>query len=120
VLTARGFNVATIKQTSHAYSIDTPGKDTWQHAQAGAGFVCFHSSVETSFMIKDSLSYEHIKKFISLIEDIDIVLVEGAKEKDLMKIRLDDHIEMRDNTVFTYDGDINKVIVFIDKQRNEK
>ena len=35
-LTARGRTVSTIKHTHHAVNLDQPGKDTYQHAQAGA------------------------------------------------------------------------------------
>ncbi len=119
-LSAQDLKVATIKQTSNPYSIDAIGKDTWKHAQAGAGLVCFQTAVETSIIVKKTLSFEKIKKYIALSDDYDIVLVEGARQKDILKIRLDEQIAERNNTVFTFDGDINKVLTFIDKERKRK
>ena len=36
VLTTRGLRVSVIKHTHHRFDVDTPGKDTWRHRQAGA------------------------------------------------------------------------------------
>ncbi len=35
-LTRRGIRVGTIKHTSHVHELDTPGKDSFRHRQAGA------------------------------------------------------------------------------------
>ena len=35
-LTARGMHVGTIKHTHHAHELDTPGKDSHRHGEAGA------------------------------------------------------------------------------------
>jgi len=114
-LTEKKYNVASIKQTTHSYSIDSPGKDTWKHARAGSDLVCFQTMVETSFIIKQELSFGKIKEIISCIDDYDVILVEGARDEHIQKIRLDEKTPVRDNTAFTFDGDINKVISFIEK-----
>lgn len=119
-LKEKNYNVASIKQTIHNYSIDSPGKDTWKHAQAGADLVCFQTAVETSFMIKKELSFKKINHFISCIDDYDIILIEGARDEHIQKIRLDKKTPIRDNTVFTFDGDVNKVVSFIEQQTNKK
>ena len=35
----RGFRVATVKHTHHNHELDTPGKDSFRHRQAGAAAV---------------------------------------------------------------------------------
>ncbi|MDZ7642747.1 MAG: molybdopterin-guanine dinucleotide biosynthesis protein B [Desulfurivibrio sp.] len=35
-LRERGYRVGTIKHHVHEFAMDTPGKDTWRHKQAGA------------------------------------------------------------------------------------
>jgi hypothetical protein len=39
VLARRGLRVAVLKATHHHIALDTPGKDSWRHAEAGAKFV---------------------------------------------------------------------------------
>ena len=87
-LSVKKYKVASIKQTTHSYSIDSPGKDTWKHARAGSDLVCFQTMVETSFIIKQELSFEKIKEIISCIGDYDVILVEGARDKHIQKIRV--------------------------------
>lgn len=38
-LTARGLRVGSIKHTHHHHELDTPGKDSFRHRQAGAAIV---------------------------------------------------------------------------------
>lgn len=112
------YKVASIKQTTHSYSIDSPDKDTWKHAEAGARLVCFKTSIETSFIIKEQLPIEKIKQIISCIDCFDVILVEGTKDKNIKKIRLDEKTPIRENTVFTFKGDINKIFSFIERLVN--
>ena len=35
-LRARGLTVSTLKHAHHDVDLDTPGKDTWRHREAGA------------------------------------------------------------------------------------
>ena len=47
-LTKRGYNVAAIKHIPEPdFTIDTPGKDTWRYAQAGAKTVISVATNET-------------------------------------------------------------------------
>ena len=39
----RGVTVSTIKHAHHAFDLDTPGKDSWAHRQAGASEVLISS-----------------------------------------------------------------------------
>ena len=43
-LAGRGVSVSTIKHAHHAFDLDTPGKDSWAHRQAGASEVLISSA----------------------------------------------------------------------------
>lgn len=119
-LTKRGYKICSVKQTTHSYSIDNPGKDTWKHAKAGAELVCFQTAIETSFVIKKQVTMDRIIKIISTIDSYDIILIEGAHESSIPKIRINKNTPIRENTVFTFNGDIFKVITLIEHQLDEK
>ena len=38
-LTRAGYRVATVKHAGHGFELDTEGKDSWRHKQAGASTV---------------------------------------------------------------------------------
>ncbi|MDG6219406.1 MAG: molybdopterin-guanine dinucleotide biosynthesis protein MobB, partial [Candidatus Thermoplasmatota archaeon] len=97
-------------------SIDTPGKDTWKLTNAGSDLVCFQTALETSFIINQQLPFKKIMDIINTMGLFDIVLVEGSNDDFIEKIRLDQKTPLRKNTVFTFDGDINKVVLFIEQQ----
>lgn len=114
------YKVSSIKQTTHPYSIDSPGKDTYKHAEAGAELVCFQSAVETSFIVKEQMDINTILKIITSISTFDIIIIEGACDDPIQKIRIDETTPLRKNTVFTVNGDINKVISFIEQKLEQK
>ncbi len=103
-----GFKVATIKKTDKQISIDTAGKDTFRHAQAGAEITVLSSNAETDFILKKSIKTNEIIRTISQIDNYDFIFIEGASDKKVPKIRIGDIIE-RENTVFTYDNDFEKI-----------
>jgi molybdopterin-guanine dinucleotide biosynthesis protein B len=112
----KGVNVATIKQSNKDYSIDKVGSDTWKHAEAGAKLSCFHTAVETSFIVKKQLEIKEIIHVISEIGSYDLIFVEGARDGCIQKIRLNDTTPLRKQTLLTYDNDINMVIDIIEEK----
>jgi molybdopterin-guanine dinucleotide biosynthesis protein len=50
-LTRRGLTVATVKSVAH-FDIDTPGKDSWRHGQAGADAYAVASSSKLAFVTR--------------------------------------------------------------------
>ena len=38
-LTRVGYRIATVKHAGHGFELDTEGKDSWRHKQAGASAV---------------------------------------------------------------------------------
>ncbi len=76
----RGLKVAAVKHASHGYEIDQPGKDSWQHYNAGADQVVV--------MGPDSITTHRrltarpaLPEILESINDIDLVLVEGFKQE---------------------------------------
>lgn len=108
-LTDEGFNVATVKLTDKNISIDTEGKDTWKHNKAGSKLTVLSSLSETDFLLKQNKKLDEILNHISELGDYDIILIEGANDKNTPKIRLGD-IKERNNTILTYKGDFKGLI----------
>ncbi len=78
-LRRRGIRVATIKHIPKRFSIDTPGKDTWKHAEAGAEAVVALSLEEAAFILRDSLSLEDAVERLSRLGEYEVVVVEGFR-----------------------------------------
>lgn len=84
-LRSRGLRVAVVKHDGHRFDIDHEGKDSWRFTQAGAQ-VCVISSAEKTALIEQrSLSLPQV---LSLVLDVDLILVEGYKNEDLPQIGL--------------------------------
>lgn len=103
------YKIATIKITDKKIGIDSEGKDTWKHSQAGANIVVFSSSSETDYIVKQKQSIKKILENICSLGDFDLILVEGANDEETPKIRIGD-IKERKNTVLTYENDFEKLI----------
>lgn len=86
-LKRKGYRVATIKHDVHGFDIDKPGKDTWKHAQAGADTVVISSpwKVATIEKVEQELTLEQV---VARIENVDIILSEGYKRNDQIKIEV--------------------------------
>jgi molybdopterin-guanine dinucleotide biosynthesis protein MobB len=107
-LTKEGYNVATIKKTDKNIEIDSEGKDTWKHASAGAKAVVLSSYNETDFIVKKNITTLKIIDYMSNFDNYDIIIIEGASDKNIQKIRIGD-IKIRQNTIMTYDDDFEKL-----------
>jgi len=76
-LVAKGLRIATIKHSHHQPEMDTPGKDSWLHKQAGAS-TSLLVGPEKMLMVSDveeTLNPELLTA--RLFSDYDLVLVEG-------------------------------------------
>lgn len=112
-LTNEKFKVVTVKITDKNIGIDTEGKDTWKHNQAGSKIVVLSSPVETGFIIKRNKDIEAILQHIGELTDCDVVLIEGANDPSTPKIRLGKNIQERENTIISYDGKLDTIIELI-------
>ena len=114
-LSVDGLNVATVKITDKNIELDSKGRDTWKHSEAGSNLVVLSSAIETDYLVKKKQTINDIIENISNIGHFDIIIVEGANDKETPKIRLG-KIKQRVNTVFTYDGDFEKLLKFVKNQ----
>ncbi len=88
-LTKRGRSVSTIKHTHHAVNLDQPGKDTYQHAQAGAEEVMLASASRWALMreLRDA-EEPTLDDFLARLNPVDIVIIEGFKSWPHPKIEI--------------------------------
>jgi len=76
-LTAKGLRIATIKHSHHQPEMDTPGKDSWRHKQAGAS-TSLLVGPEQMLMVSDVDETLNPQLLTTrLFADYDLVLVEG-------------------------------------------
>jgi molybdopterin-guanine dinucleotide biosynthesis protein MobB len=79
-LKKRGRKVATIKHIhDRNFTIDTPGKDTWLHAAAGASIVVSLAPKELAVIRREDTTHVKLDKIISMLrkERTNYVLIEG-------------------------------------------
>jgi molybdopterin-guanine dinucleotide biosynthesis protein MobB len=115
----KGFKVATVKRTKKSISIDTKEKDTWRHHKSGADLVVFSSLRETDFLLYRKMNTAEIVRRISEFGDFDLILVEGADDPTIPKIRIG-KVSERSNTIASYDGNIKEINTLIQKELMSK
>lgn len=88
VLRHRGYQVGTIKHHVHAFEMDTPGKDTWRHRQAGAHTVALSSPTGLGIIreVPHDLAVEEL--VARYYGEMDLVITEGYKRLPLPKIEV--------------------------------
>ena len=84
----RGYRVATVKHSVHGFDLDQPGKDSWQHAQAGSDAVVISSPQKLALIRKvdHDNTLAELSRFIG--PDFDITLTEGFKQDKAPKIEV--------------------------------
>lgn len=112
-LTQKGYKVSTIKHSTEKISLDTPGKDTYRHRDAGANISCLISASETTMISKSPFSLDTAIKMIEVVGGIDLILIEGGKSENIPKIAVGD-IEILDQTIFRYTGNLDNILEYIE------
>ena len=80
LLRSRGVSVSTIKHAHHAFDIDTPGKDSFLHRQAGASEVIVASRLRFALMREHRGEPEpSLDDLLGRLAPVDLVLVEGFR-----------------------------------------
>lgn len=79
-LVARGRKVSTIKHAHHAFDVDQPGKDSYEHRAAGATEVLIGSAARYALMHELRGAPEpELPELLGRMAPVDYVLVEGFK-----------------------------------------
>ena len=86
-LKSRGYSIATIKHDVHDFDIDKKGKDTYRHRKAGSETVII-SSKNRFAMIEEVTEEKELNNLLKMVENKDVVLVEGYKNSNLRKIEV--------------------------------
>ncbi len=76
-LARRGVRAGTIKHTSHVHELDTPGKDSFRHRQAGAAPVAVVSKDLIGVYLPRDPRADFYDSLTCMFADCDLVLVEG-------------------------------------------
>jgi molybdopterin-guanine dinucleotide biosynthesis protein B len=89
VLVRRGLKVATVKHAHHEFNTDQPGKDSWQHRQAGASEVAIVSSRRWAIVHELGDEAEPpLLDMLAKLSPVDLVIVEGFKRQSLPKLEV--------------------------------
>ncbi len=79
-LVGRGLSVSTIKHAHHAFDVDQPGKDSYEHRQAGATEVLVTSAKRWALMHELRGAPEAgLDALAARMTPVDLLLVEGFK-----------------------------------------
>lgn len=88
-LIRRGITVSTMKHAHHAFDVDTPGKDSYVHRQAGATEVLVASGSRWALMHELRGDPEpNSVELIRHMSTVDLLLVEGFKREAHDKLEI--------------------------------
>lgn len=88
-LRQRGLTVSTVKHAHHNFDIDQPGKDTYEHRNAGAAEVMVVSDHRWALMHELREDTEPgLDALVARMTPVDLVLVEGFKSHAHPKIEV--------------------------------
>ena len=84
-----GLRVSLVKHTHHNFDIDTPGKDSWRHRQAGCTEVMVSSERRWALMRELRGEQEAtLEEQISRMSSCDVLLIEGYKHYPMPKMEV--------------------------------
>lgn len=88
-LKAAGRRVSVLKHAHKRFDVDTPGKDSWRHREAGAFEVLLASQKRLALLREYDADIEpSVHQLLAELSPCDWVLVEGFKHADLPKIEV--------------------------------
>jgi molybdopterin-guanine dinucleotide biosynthesis protein B len=88
-LIGQGLRVSTVKHAHHRFDVDTPGKDSWLHREAGAAEVLVASSQRWALMHELRGADEPpLAELLQKLSPVDLVIVEGFKAAPHPKIEV--------------------------------
>jgi molybdopterin-guanine dinucleotide biosynthesis protein B len=89
LLAQRGRRVATLKHAHHAFDVDLPGKDSYEHRKAGACEVIVSSARRWAQMHELGAAPEAtLAQLLQRVSPCDLILVEGFKREQHAKLEV--------------------------------
>ena len=89
VLVGQGLRVSTCKHAHHAFDVDVPGKDSYEHRAAGAAEVLVASSARWALVHEHRTDTEPgLRALLAKLTPVDLVIVEGWKREPHPKIEV--------------------------------
>jgi molybdopterin-guanine dinucleotide biosynthesis protein B len=89
LLSGRGLKVATLKHAHHAFDVDQPGKDSYEHRRAGACEVLVSSARRWVQMHEVGDGEEAtLPELLARVSPCDLILVEGFKTAHHAKLEV--------------------------------
>lgn len=89
LFSGRGLRVSLIKHAHHTFDVDTPGKDSYRHREAGCSEVLVTSSRRWVLMHELRGAPEpDLNTLITRISPCDLLLVEGFKREPIPKLEI--------------------------------
>jgi molybdopterin-guanine dinucleotide biosynthesis adapter protein len=84
-----GLRVAVIKHVHHAFDLETPGKDSWRHREAGAQQVMIASARRWALLreLREAAEPE-LPELLQRLDPSDVVFVEGFKRQPIAKLEV--------------------------------
>ncbi len=79
-LTARGFNVGSVKHTSHDHEYDLEGTDSWKHHQAGTVSTLISSPQKLVCHMRELSALKEQTIMEAAFSDCDFIIWEGDRE----------------------------------------
>lgn len=114
-LTRCGLRVGTIKHTHHHHELDTPGKDSYRHREAGAHAVGILSPGMNAIFWpqetddSDCIRDERYDRFQAQMLDCDVVFVEGDTSTSATKVEVW-RSENETMPIFEHDSSIAAIV----------
>lgn len=111
-LRARGLRISTLKHAHHSFDVDRPGKDSWEHRQAGAEEVLVASAARWALMHELRGEAEPgLPVLLARMRAVDLIIVEGFKRENHPKIEV---YRAANGKPFLYPGDPSIIAVAAD------
>lgn len=88
-LVQRGLKVSTMKHAHHAFDVDKPGKDSYEHRTAGATEVMIGSGKRWALMheLRDEAEPDS-RSLMQYMTQVDLLIIEGWKAEGHEKIEI--------------------------------
>ncbi len=89
LLVGQGLRISTIKHAHHGFDVDQPGKDSWEHRQAGAQEVLVASASRWALLHELRGEAEpDLADLLMRLSPVDLVLIEGFKRGGQPKLEV--------------------------------